>query len=457
MDEFVDRAASERVVTIRTVDGYPSKAVVDFIGNVGQLCEINDDLLVAREERYPTKPVLSIPGGAGLGWPVMDFTESAEHVLMRETISGIASQFGHAYYADRARSGGKTTELWEAMGEAGFIGVNLPEEYGGGGQGIADLEIVCEELAAQGCPLLLLIVSAAICGTVVAKFGTTEQKERWLPSLASGASKMSFAITEPDAGSNSHRITTTATRDGDSYRLRGTKHFISGVDESDAILVVARTGVDAGSGNARLSLFAVDTETPGLTRSLIPVEMVAPEKQFTLFFDDMVIPADRLVGEEGDGLRQVFYGLNPERITGAAICNGIGRYALDHAAAYARERKVWDVPIGAHQGIAHPLARAKINVELARLMTHKAAFLYDSGAGADETGEASNMAKFAASEASLAALDQAIQTHGGNGLASEYGMADLWGITRLLKIAPISAEMILNHVAMHSLGLPRSY
>lgn len=397
------------------------------------------------------------PDRVGVMLARMDFSESPEHVLMRETVGEIASRFGHSYYAGQARSGGKTTELWQAMGDAGFIGVNIPEEHGGGGRGITELAIVCEELAAQGCPLLLLIVSSAICGTVLARFGTAEQQERWLPSLASGASKMSFAITEPDAGSNSHRITTTATRDGDTYRLRGTKHYISGVDEADAILLVARTSTEESTGNAQLSLFVVDVETPGFTTSLIPVEMVAPEKQFTLFFDDVVIPADRLVGEEGDGLRQVFYGLNPERITGAALCNGIGRYALDHAAAYARERKVWDVPIGAHQGIAHPLARAKINVELARLMTQKAAFLYDDGAGADETGEASNMAKFAASEASLVALDQAIQTHGGNGLASEYGLADLWGITRLLKIAPISAEMILNHVAMHSLGLPRSY
>jgi alkylation response protein AidB-like acyl-CoA dehydrogenase len=231
------------------------------------------------------------------------------------------------------------------------------------------------------------------------------------------------------------------------YRLRGSKQFISFVDDAAAILVVAAT---AGG----LSLFLVDSDAPGLQRAAIAVEMTATERQFTLFFDDVHVPADRLLGGEGDGLRQVFAGLNPERITGAAVCNGIALYALERACAYARERRVWDAPIGSHQGIAHPLARAKIEVELARLMTRRAAWLYDTGGDA---GEAANMAKYAAAEAGLAALDQAIQTHGGNGLTSEYGLADLWGVARLLRIAPVSREMILNHVAHHALALPRSH
>jgi alkylation response protein AidB-like acyl-CoA dehydrogenase len=169
------------------------------------------------------------------------------------------------------------------------------------------------------------------------------------------------------------------------------------------------------------------------------------------------VPADRLIGTEGDGLRQVFYGLNPERITGAAISAGIGRYALERAATYARGRSVWGAPIGTHQGIAHPLAEAKIELELARLMMAKASWLHDHDGDAGEAGEAANMAKFAAAEAALHCLDAAIQTHGGNGMATEYGLADLWGITRLLRIAPVSREMILNFVAQHSLGLPKSY
>jgi alkylation response protein AidB-like acyl-CoA dehydrogenase len=384
----------------------------------------------------------------------MDFTESPEQALLREAVAKLAADFGHAYYAERARAGGRSTELWQAVADQGYLGVSVPEAYGGGGGGIAELAIVCEELAAAGCPLLLLLVSPAICASIVARFGSEEQKRRWLPALATGGMKMAFAITEPDAGSNSHRLSTVATRDGELWKLRGTKYYISGVDESETVLVVARTGVDEDSGRGRLSLFVVPTDAPGLERTVIPVEIVAPEKQFTLHFDDVEVPAGNLVGVEGDGLRQVFHGLNPERITGAAIANGIGRYALGKGAAYARERRVWDVPIGAHQGLAHPLAKAYVEVELARLMTARAAWLHDAGLDA---GESSNMAKYAAAEAALAALDQAIQIHGGNGLATEYGLADMWGFTRLLRTAPVSREMILNYVATHSLHLPRSY
>ena len=384
----------------------------------------------------------------------MDFVETEEQQMLRQAVAAIAAKYGHEYYAAAARAGTKTDELWNELGGQGFLGVNVPEAYGGGGMGIAELAIVLEELSAHGCPLLVMVVSPAICATIIARFGTDAQKQRWLPGFASGALKMAFAITEPDAGSNSHNISTVARRDGDVYRLRGTKYYISGVDEAQSVLVVVRTGTDEDTGRARLSLLVVDTDTPGFERTVIPVEIVAPEKQFTLFFDDVEVPADNLVGTEGDGLRQVFLGLNPERIMSAAFANGIGRYALDKAADYARQRSVWGTPIGRHQGIAHPLAKAKVEVELARLMTQKAAWAYDAGLDA---GEAANMAKYAAGEAALAALDQAIQTHGGNGMASEYGLADMWGAARLIRTAPVSREMILNFVAQHSLGLPKSY
>jgi alkylation response protein AidB-like acyl-CoA dehydrogenase len=387
----------------------------------------------------------------------MDFNETAEHGMLRQAVRKIASDFGHDYFAEKARADERATELWEAIARGGFSAVNIPEAYGGGGMGILELSMVCEELGAMGCPLLLLIVSPAICGSIIARHATEEQKSTWLPKIAGAEDpgwKMAFAITEPDAGSNSHRISTTATRDGDEYVLRGTKYYISGVDEAQAVLVVTRTGVDKETGKAKLSLFIVDTDTPGFERTVIPVEITAPEKQFTLFFDDARVPADRLVGAEHEGLRQVFAGLNPERITGAAQSNGIARYALEKAAAYATDRRVWDVPIGVHQGISHPLAIAKIEVETARLMTMKAAWLYDTEG---DPGEAANMAKYSSAEASLHALDQAIQTHGGNGFASEYGLADLWGITRLFRTAPVSREMVLNFVAQHCLGLPKSY
>ncbi|HVB92750.1 MAG TPA: acyl-CoA dehydrogenase family protein [Acidimicrobiales bacterium] len=387
----------------------------------------------------------------------MDFTQSDEHVMLREAVSAIANKFGHEYYVAKARADGRTTELWDAVGEAGFLGVNVPEEYGGGGGGITELAMVTEELAAAGCPLLIMVVSPAICATIIAKFGTEAQKQRWLPGFATGALKMAFAITEPDAGSNSHNLSLTATKDGDIYRLNGSKYYISGVDEAQAMLVVTRSGIDPDTGRGKLSLFVVDTDSPGLDKQVLPVEITAPEKQYTLFFDNVEVEADRLIGAEGEGLRQVFFGLNPERILSASIANGISRYVLDKAAAYARERQVWDTPIGRHQGISHPLAKAKIEVELARLMTDKAAWLCDFAGDTPEAGEAANMAKYAAAEATLAALDQSIQTHGGNGMSSEYGIADLWGMARLLRIAPVSREMILNFVAQHSLGLPKSY
>jgi alkylation response protein AidB-like acyl-CoA dehydrogenase len=309
-------------------------------------------------------------------------------------------------------------------------------------------------MGAAGCPLLLIVVSTAISAEVIARFGSPAQKEKYLPGLATGETKIVFAITEPDAGSNSHNISTTATRDGDDYILRGTKYYISGVDEADAILVVTRTGIDERTGRGKLSLFVVDTDTPGLAATPLSVDVAMPEKQFTLFFDEVRVSADRLIGVEGEGFAQVFHGLNPERITGAAMCIGVGRYALAKAARYANDRAVWGKPIGTHQGVAHPLAKAKIEVDLAALMTTKAAWLHDHGLPA---GSAANMAKYAAAEASIAALDAAIQTHGGNGVSTEFGLIPYWGMARLLRIAPVNREMILNYVAQHDLGLPKSY
>ncbi|MDQ4117500.1 MAG: acyl-CoA/acyl-ACP dehydrogenase [Actinomycetota bacterium] len=394
----------------------------------------------------------------------MDFTETDTERDLRAAVGAIASRFGGEYYVRHARDGKPTDELWRTMGDAGFVGVNVAEEYGGGGAGLVELATVCEESAAKGTPMLLLLVSAAISAEVIGEFGSEELRRRWLPGLADGSTKVVFAITEPEAGSNTHRLATTATRSGDDWVLRGTKHYISGVDEAQALLVVARTGRDerparsAGGarmdGAASLSLFVVPTDAPGLVKTPLPVDVIAPEKQHVLHFDDVHVPSGNLVGEQGAGFRQVFRGLNPERITGAAIAVGIARYALDRASDYARTRQVWDVPIGAHQGVSHPLAKAKIETELAALMTRKAAWLHDRGLPA---GEESNMAKYAAAEAAIAAIDAAIQTHGGNGLSSEYGLLPYWGLARLLRVAPVNREMILNHVAQHGLGLPRSY
>ncbi|GAA4782546.1 acyl-CoA dehydrogenase family protein [Actinomycetospora chlora] len=384
----------------------------------------------------------------------MDLQETDEHRALRATLRDIAGAFGPAYYVERAEAGEPCTELWHELGKSGFLGINLPEEHGGGGAGLVELAMVVEETAAAGCPLLLLLVSAAISGEVIGAFGTPEQQRTWLPRLASGESKVVFGITEPEAGSNTHRLATTARRVGDEYVVRGTKHYISGVDEADALLLVTRTGTDERTGRAQLSLLIVPTDAPGLVATPLPVSAKLPEKQFVLHLDDVRVPADAVVGEEGGGLHQVFHGLNPERVTGAALCVGVARHVLGKAAEYANTRAVWDTPIAAHQGVSHPLAKAKIETELAALMTTKAAWFHDRGLPA---GEASNMAKYAAAEAAHAAAEAAIQTHGGNGLATEYGLLPYWGLARLLQIAPVSREMVLNYVAQHSLGLARSY
>ncbi|MFJ9147153.1 acyl-CoA dehydrogenase family protein [Streptomyces sp. NPDC102270] len=376
----------------------------------------------------------------------MPTIETDEHKSLREAVAALGKRHGRDFNRE---------ELWSEAAKLGYLGVNLPEAYGGGGGGIAELSIVLEELGAAGCPLLMMVVSPAICGTVIARFGTEAQKQEWLPALADGTRTMAFGITEPDAGSNSHRITTTAHRDGADWLLTGRKVFISGVDIADATLIVGRTE-DSRTGRLKPCLFIVPRDAEGFTRRQIDMELQAAEKQFELTLDDVRLPAEALVGDEDAGLLQLFAGLNPERIMTAAFAIGMGRYALSQAITYAKDRTVWNAPIGAHQAIAHPLAQAHIDLELARLMMQKAAYLYDEGDDA-AAGEAANMAKYAAGEACVKAVDQAVHTLGGNGLTREFGIASLITAARVARIAPVSREMILNYVSHQTLGLPKSY
>lgn len=385
----------------------------------------------------------------------MSFLETEEHRALRAAVARLGAGYGHGYFTRKARAGEHLTELWAEAGKLGYLGANIPAEYGGGGGGIAELSLVLEELGTAGCPLLMMVVSPAICGSVITRFGTDAQKRRWLPGIADGTRVMAFALTEPDAGSNSHRLSTVGRPDGDGWILNGRKTFISGVDGAHDVLVVGRAA-DAATGKLKPALFVVPRESPGFEWRPIEMELVTPDRQYALFFDDVRLPGDALVGDADAGLQQLFAGLNPERIMAAAYATGIGRYALDRAVAYVKDRTVWDAPIGAHQGLAHPLARCKIELELARLMMQKAAFLYDHG---DDmaAGEAANMAKYAAAEATIRTLDQAVQSLGGNGLSTEYGLASMLTLARVGRIAPVSREMVLNFVAQYSLGLPKSY
>jgi alkylation response protein AidB-like acyl-CoA dehydrogenase len=375
------------------------------------------------------------------------------HPALRESVARLVSKFGRSYFQEKVASGEPPDELWQALGAAGFLGAHISSKYGGDDGGLGDLYVIIEEAAAQGCPLLYLVIQS-ICSPIIEKHGSEALKDEWLPALANGSKKMAFAITEPNAGSNTHNVTTTATETADGWILKGNKYWTSGVDEAAAMMVVAQDADRDDSKRSSLSLFVVPTDTPGITLNRIDAALMAPEKQFTVFFDDVKLEKSALIGTKGNGLKQVFVGLNPERVSAAAINNGIARYGISRAAQYAKERSVWNSTIGAHQGVSHPLAEAYIEVQSSRLLAARAAQLFDLG---EDAGEAANMAKFMAAETSLKALDQAIQVHGGNGLSYEYGLADLWFIARLHRTAPVSREMILNYVAQHSLGLEKSY
>jgi alkylation response protein AidB-like acyl-CoA dehydrogenase len=341
------------------------------------------------------------------------------------------------------------------MGELarhGFNAPNISVEWGGGGLGMTGLVPIVEEIHAAGQIAASQVLSASIVGTLLELHGTQEQKEEWLPGITAGTITVAFGITEPDAGSNTHKLRTELRRDGDGYRLSGQKVWTSTARESDAILVVARfRGEDGKLGLPGLAF--VDTKAEGL--SMDPIDVAIAEPTYQTFYDNIRVERRHLLGGEQAGMAVLFDGLNPERICIAAGGVGYARRAIERGVAYAKEREVWGVPIGTHQAIAHPLADAQIQYDLAKLMTQKAAALTD--AGAPEAGYACNLAKYAAAKAANFALDRAIQTHGGNGVSREYGLTDIYWAVRTMRIAPVSEEMILNHVAQHTLGLPRSY
>jgi alkylation response protein AidB-like acyl-CoA dehydrogenase len=379
---------------------------------------------------------------------------SDDERAIRDAVGGIVASFGPDYYQQQVDDGGNCEQLWNALGDKGYLGVHLPDKYGGGGLGLRELAMVVQESAVAGCPMQSMLFSPGVVGTILDRSANDEQKERWLPGVANGQTRLSFAITEPDAGSNAHRISTTAKRDGDHYVINGQKVFITGMESAEWLMFVARTSVDEVSGRGRLSVFMVRTDAPGLSWTPIRTVMNQPDKSHQVFFDNVEVPAENLVGQEGKGLRVAFTGLNTERILTSSLCTGIGQYALNKATAYVNERSVWGQPIGAHQAVAHPLAAAHIHLQAAQLVTDRACELYDAGA---EVGELANMAKYLGASAGLEALDSAVAVHGGNGVTYEYQLATYFWVVRMLNMGPVSKEMILNFVAEHSLGLPRSY
>ena len=387
----------------------------------------------------------------------MDFDLSHEQRQILEYGDAVAQKFGRKYWMDCAEKHVFPEALYQQIADDGFVGTMVPEEFGGAGQGMVEMHLFLEGLSNNGIPLLNLVVGATMSLGFIAKYGTPAQKSRYLPDACSGKTRFCFAITEPDAGSNTIRTKTIATKRGNRFSLNGQKTFITDADGSDFSLVVARTTAhtDVQRKTEGFTLFVVDLKAKGVEKQYIPVSIPAPETQWQLFFDDVDLGPEDVVGEIDKGFSILFKSLNPERILVGSICCGLGRYALNRAVAYTRERKVFnDVPIGAYQGLQHPLASARTDIEIASLMTLKAAWIFDQGR---EAGEFANMAKLAAADAAIKAVDIAIQCHGGNGFTKEYGIFDLYPMVRLLKTAPLNREMILNYIGEHVMGLPRSY
>jgi acyl-CoA dehydrogenase len=388
----------------------------------------------------------------------MDFSLSSEQQQIRALTERVCQKFGDDYWLAHERSGAFPEEFYRAIAAAGLIGVAMPSEYGGSGLGIVEAAIMMQAVAESGAAMSgASAIHMNIFGLQpVVVFGTAEQKARWLPSLIRGEQKSCFAVTEPDAGLDTTRLKTRAEKSGDSYVITGQKIWISTAQVAHKVLLLARTTPreQVARTTDGISLFYTD-----LDRSRVEIRKIDKMGRHAvdsnmLFFDRLVVPARDRIGEEGNGFRQILHGMNPERILIAAEAVGIGRAALRRAARYAKERVVFDRPIGKNQAIAHPLAKCWIELEAANLLAMKAATLYDSGV---ECGIEANAAKYLAAEAAFSACETAVMTHGGMGYAAEYQVERYLRESLIPRIAPVTPHMILNFIAEKALGLPKSY
>lgn len=386
----------------------------------------------------------------------MDFSVSDEQRMILEYGSSLAKIYPREHWLEMADKREFPREMWEQAGEDGFLGLMVDEAYGGAGQGMTEMAYFMEGLGREGIPLLMVVVGPTMVMSAMNTYGTEEQKQFYLPEGCTGKKVYCFAITEPTAGTNSMRINTVAKKDGDGFRLNGQKTFITGADIADYALVVSRTipldEVDKKTDG--FTLFIVDLKAKGVDWKPINVSITAPELQCQLFFDDVKLGPEHVLGEVDKGFKILFDVLNPERIVAAAMAVGLGRFTLRKAVDYVNEREVFGQPIGSHQGLAHPLAHCQTEIEMASLMTYKAAWAFDNNLPA---GEYANMAKYYGAEAAIHAIDQATQCFGGNGFTRDYGIYDTYSLARLLRTAPISREMILNYIGEKVMGLPRSY
>ena len=388
----------------------------------------------------------------------MDFNPDDDHEQIREAVRRLCAAFDDPYWRTCDEEHRFPWEFHRAMAAGGWIGIAIPEEYGGGGRGIAEASIVLEEVAASGAAMNgATAIHLSIFGmNPVVRHGTADLRRRYLPRVASGDLHVAFGVTEPDAGTDTAAITTRAWRDGDHYVVRGRKVWTSKALESEKVLLLVRTTPleECLRRTDGMTLLLADLQRPEVDIRAIPKAGRNAVASCEVHYDDLPVAVEDRVGEEGEGFRHLLDGLNPERILVAAEAVGVGRAALDRAVRYAKDRVVFNRPIGQNQGIAFPLAEAYARLHAAALVVREAAWRYDRGL---PCGEQANLAKWLAADAGWQAADRAVQTHGGFGYASEYDVERYWREVRVMRIAPISQEMILNYVAEHVLGLPRSY
>jgi acyl-CoA dehydrogenase len=379
------------------------------------------------------------------------------HPEIRDGVRRLVADFPGEYWRALDRERTYPTAFVTALTEAGYLGMLIPEEYGGSGLGLSAACAVLEEVHRSGGNGGAAHAQMYTMGAIL-RHGSPEQKARYLPDVASGALRLqAFGVTEPGAGTDTTRITTMARRDGDDYVVNGQKIWISRAEHSDLLLLLCRTAPRDASAkpSAGMSLLLVDMrQAVGNGLTIRPIRTMLNHATTELFFDDLRVPAANLIGEEGRGFRYVLDGMNAERILIAAECIGDGRFFIDRASAYAKERNVFGRAIGANQGVQFPIARAHIQLTAAALMVDQASAMFEAG---KPCGSEANMAKMLASEASWYAADMCVQTHGGFGFAEEYDVERKFRETRLYQVAPISTNLILSHVATHVLGLPKSF
>jgi acyl-CoA dehydrogenase len=377
---------------------------------------------------------------------------------IRESIRELCEPFPSSYWRELERDKSYPVDFVAALQESGIGGAMIPTEYGGLGLGIREASLMCEELNHQGANGNA-IHAQMFAGEVIIQSGSEELKQAVLPKVASGELRLqAFSITEPSVGTDTTRITTTATRNGDSYLINGQKVFTSRAAYTDLMMILARTSPvsDNPEKPARgISVFVADVrDAIGKSIRIQPIDLMYNHHTYEVFFDDFEVPASALVGEEGRGFYHLLAGLNAERILVAAECVGDGRFFVEKAVKYANERVVFGRPIGQNQGVQFPIARSHIEVEAADLMRWRAVELFDAG---EPCGAEANMAKLLASEAAWGAANTALQTHGGYGITSEYDIERKFRETRVQQVAPVSTNMVLNYVGAHVLGMPKSY